>query len=103
MREKKFSPEHAVTYYQSRCTNCGVIEEDYDTFSAFADEDSARCWVVENGWVELWKDRELSELLCPKCQTCDLCDQRGYEVDDRVVCSDHEGVLDILDGGKFDG
>ncbi|NKV12611.1 hypothetical protein GS909_20005 [Rhodococcus hoagii] len=31
------------------------------------------------------------ELLCPDCQKCDVCKSpHAYEVDDHLVCQDHE-------------
>ena len=34
---------------------------------------------------------ETVELLCRKCQTCDVCgDSEAYEMGDHLVCEDHE-------------
>lgn len=52
--------EHEVTYYQVKCDCCGVIEDDYGDFSAWADFGLAR----ENadGWEVIG-----GEDFCPDC------------------------------------
>lgn len=99
--ERFFNPEHEVIMYQARCTNCGYIEDDYGDFSAWRDPDAPRNDVVENrDWFERWivdekKDgvvqSHLEELLCPKCQECEVCQSdSAYSIGDHLVCGDHE-------------
>lgn len=84
----KYPSVHEVTYYQARCTKCGVIEDDYGEYSAWANAGSAIDSVVDNGWYYL---REKDILLCDKCQQCEVCQDGGaYDIDGHLVCEDHE-------------
>lgn len=100
-----FEPIHEVTMYQARCTNCGTIEDDYGDYSAWSDAGSPIESVTENdGWFSVWTPngnltsngypaRDLTELLCPKCQKCEVCgadDARDVNGEDHLVCVEHE-------------
>ena len=94
---------HEVTYYQARCTKCGYICDDYGDFTAYGDPGSPIEEVTAAGWFARYvptgrttstgyPETELSELLCEECQKCEVCRaDRAYEVDDHLVCADHEG------------
>lgn len=99
-----YGPVHEVTMYQARCTNCGQIEDDYGDFGALDDSGAAAAAVVDyHGWFadyECTGDvttagteiRQLSALLCPDCQHCEVCGTgRAYEIDDHLLCPEHEG------------
>lgn len=101
----KFEPLHEVTMYQARCTNCGTIEDDYGDFSAWSDSGTPIEQVCDNGWFSRWsyvpnptpdtprgRIGTLEELLCENCQHCEVCGgKRAYEIEDHLVCADHEG------------
>lgn len=106
MTERKFEPEHAVTYWQARCTKCGHICDEYGDYTAFGDAESAIEHVTDCGeWFSRWtyepaptadnpraRIGDLVELLCEDCQQCEVCGSKtAYEHDDHLVCADHEG------------
>lgn len=88
---RNFEPLHQVAMYQARCTNCGVVEDDYGDFAAWSDPDMPVTQVVENYcWAQL---AGTDELLCPQCQSCAVCGHLpGFAHEDgkHVVCADHE-------------
>lgn len=102
MTARNFDPEHRVDMWQARCTNCGLIVDDYGDFSAWSDADTPRNDVVGNsGWFERWVvdskvdgkvQSHLEELLCPECQECEICSGKpAYDADgDHLVCKEHE-------------
>ncbi|WP_065286685.1 hypothetical protein [Mycolicibacter kumamotonensis] len=97
-----FEPVHEVTYYQARCTECGVIEDDYGDYSAWSDAGTAIDNVCDNDWFAIYEPdgsttvtgrpaQVLTKLLCPQCQHCEVCgNERAYAVDEHLVCEEHE-------------
>lgn len=97
-------PLAEITMYQARCTGCGTVEDDYGEYAAWSDPSTPVDSVIENdGWLGRWDKptgrisatgreiMELSTLLCPRCQKCEVCgDASAYVVDDHAVCEDHE-------------
>ena len=75
-----------VTYYQVQCDSCGTNETGSD-YSAWACDGTAIDDAVNHEWFNRWPD---PYLLCPKCQKCEVCGAQGYEVDEHLVCEDHE-------------
>ena len=73
---------HEVTYYQAKCDGCGYIEDDYGDFSAMAHAESV--FELLDDWATYQRD------LCPDCQKCEVCGERGYETGDHIVCDEHE-------------
>ena len=83
--ERNFEPLVEVMMYQARCTNCGYVIDDYGDFSCM-DDDSVVCAARDSGWFERTHTEpsprpdnpnavivHTDELLCPDCQTCDVC------------------------------
>lgn len=103
----KYQPVHPVTYYQARCTSCGVIATDYGDFGALSDGGTAIEYARDYcDWFERVREeaaptpenprRRIAhtvELLCKACQRCEVCgSDRAYVIDDEhLVCADHEG------------
>jgi hypothetical protein len=98
---RNYEPEHPVTLYQARCTNCGYIEDDYGEFSAMGAGQAIEAVTDYMDWFARWvvDSREagtvkshMEELLCPKCQRCEVCNaEKAYPIDgDHLVCEDHE-------------
>jgi len=81
-----FPPVHEVTYYQARCTNCGLIMDSYGEYTAWSDPDSP---VSEARDICDWYQSDDAEtLLCRQCQICTECD--GSPDDDH---EDHDFTL----------
>lgn len=95
-----------IDAYEIYCDGCG---DQYDSgeFTIWVDADRG----IENAVASDWFERTEStgseppseefprgrsfcttvELLCPSCKTCDVCRAPdAYEVDDHLVCEDHE-------------
>lgn len=106
IRAPKYSPLREVTMYQARCTNCGLIVDDYGDFSCM-DDDSVINEVRGRGWFERTREEpsptlnnpdriivHTVELLCPDCQACDVCGATDKvhvsDDDEHMVCGDHE-------------
>ncbi len=47
--------------------------------------DSAVC----SGWFYS-REKYFDRILCPRCQTCEVCKAPGHEVDGHLVCEEHE-------------
>ncbi|SKE53863.1 Uncharacterised protein [Mycobacteroides abscessus subsp. massiliense] len=81
-----------LTFYQAQCSTC----EDRPSIDCFEDFSAAFDEAVSCGWFEVLKPlpgggEELDELLCPRCQHCEVCGKPGRigEVDNHLVCDDH--------------
>lgn len=93
-----------VTYFIAVCDGCKE-DADYGDFTAWGDSSSAVEMAGED-WFERTKvvkeippceDHPLGqkiietvELLCPACQKCEICGESGYQMDDHLVCDEHE-------------
>ncbi|WP_341513663.1 hypothetical protein AAC389_15780 [Rhodococcus qingshengii] len=93
-----------VTYFIAVCDGCKE-DADYGDFTAWGDSSSAVEMAGED-WFERMKvvkeippceDHPLGqkivetvELLCPACQKCEICGESGYQMDDHLVCGEHE-------------
>ncbi|QSM04456.1 hypothetical protein PROPHIGD02-2_55 [Mycobacterium phage prophiGD02-2] len=80
------------TFYQAYCTKCG----DSCGYDSFGDFGAAVDEAINLGWFEVLTPmpsggKEITDLLCPSCQFCELCGKPGSigEVDDHLVCDDH--------------
>lgn len=100
----RFEPLHPITMYRAGCTSCGTVVDDYGDYSCM-DADAAMSYVCESlGWFEVTRREPAPtpeipnhavvhtvELLCPDCQRCEVCRaHQAYEIDDHLVCQDHE-------------
>lgn len=100
----RFEPLHPITMYRAGCTSCGTVVDDYGDYSCM-DADAAMSYVCESlGWFEVTRREPAPtpeipnhvivhtvELLCPDCQRCEVCRaHQAYEIDDHLVCEDHE-------------
>lgn len=100
----RFEPLHPITMYRAGCTSCGTVVDDYGDYSCM-DDDAVVRYVCESlGWFEVTRDEpsptpeiptrvivHTVELLCPDCQRCEVCRaNQAYEIDDHLVCEDHE-------------
>ncbi|BCF84553.1 MULTISPECIES: hypothetical protein [Rhodococcus] len=93
-----------VTYFIAVCDGCKE-DADYGDFTAWGDSSSA-VEMAGDDWFERTKvvkeippceDHPLGqkiietvELLCPACQKCEICGESGYQMDDHLVCDEHE-------------
>lgn len=93
-----------VTYFIAVCDGCKE-DADYGDFTAWGDSSSA-VEMAGDDWFERTKvvkeipqceDHPLGqkiietvELLCPACQKCEICGEKGYQMDDHLVCDEHE-------------
>jgi hypothetical protein len=105
-----------VSFYVAECDRCGEKHDHYE-FSAWSDHGQARDVAVDDGWFD--RDRlvrleppseefprgrgfyETVELVCPDCQTCDVCGSKdAWQEDGHLVCEDHEDHDFDAEGGR---
>lgn len=106
MTRRNFDPEYRIDMYQARCTNCGRICDEYGDYSAMGDVQ--QCIDALASYSDEWFVRyirlplprtdvpsavqlEVDELLCPKCQHCEVCGvKQAYVFDEHMICAEHE-------------
>lgn len=95
-----------IDAYEIYCDGCGT-QHDSGEFTIWVDASQGVEDAVASDWFERTESTGSEppseefprgrsfcttvELLCPRCKTCDVCRAPdAYEVDDHLVCEDHE-------------
>lgn len=76
-----------VTMYQAICDECKNGHESSCGSTCWPDES----WAIEQAGYDDWfYDSKINRVLCPGCQKCEVCGESGYEINDHLVCDNHE-------------